>query len=315
VGSSPTLRTKTEPQTLLFDYLVDFEKFLRSKRTKKGYLLADSTVKCKLRIVKSMNRRVNLWDLDAVQRFLDTGEWTEGRKENMAYAYADWCTFKGFLYTPKKYRRSKKLPFVPLEKDIDQLIGGFAYSKYGAFLQLLKETGFRPVEASRIRPMDLDFTRRTVTLNQPAKGSNPRQLRISKKLVSMLTPIIVNKEHNERIWASTSQHISDNFRKKRNKLSQSLGNPIFKQITLRTFRHFKGTQEYARTKDILHVKAVLGHVNIQNTLIYIRLLQEEPDDSFIVRACKDLDEFIESLGNGFEYVSDYQDMKIVRKRK
>ena len=84
MGSSPTPRTKTTPHELVSEYLIDFEKYLRSKRTKKGFLLNDSTVKSKLRISRTMNRRVNLWDLDAVQQFIDTGDWTEGRKENMA---------------------------------------------------------------------------------------------------------------------------------------------------------------------------------------------------------------------------------------
>jgi len=39
------------------------------------------------------------------------------------------------------------MPYVPLEKEIDQLVGVFAHSKYGALLQLMKETGFRPIEA------------------------------------------------------------------------------------------------------------------------------------------------------------------------
>jgi hypothetical protein len=52
------------------------------------------------------------------------------------------------------------LPYIPTEKEIDQLIGGFSDSKYGPFLQLLKETAFRPIEASRLKPMDFDLERR-----------------------------------------------------------------------------------------------------------------------------------------------------------
>jgi hypothetical protein len=57
-------------------------------------------------------------------------------------AYSNWCESKGFVYTPRKYPRQIKLPYVPTEKEIDQLIGGFSASKYGPFLQLLKETAF-----------------------------------------------------------------------------------------------------------------------------------------------------------------------------
>jgi hypothetical protein len=38
------------------------------------------------------------------------------------YAYTDRCTFIGFKYRPRKYPREMSIPYVPLEKDIDQLI-------------------------------------------------------------------------------------------------------------------------------------------------------------------------------------------------
>ncbi len=156
MGSSPTLRTRTEPTA--YDVSgVQFHAYLRNKRTKKGYLLAETTVKSKLIIINTLQRVVNLWDVEQVQRFIDNSDWTNGRKQNVSYAYKDWCEFKGFFFTPQMYRRKRKIPHVPLERDIDQLIGGFANSKYGAFLQLLKETGFRPIEASRLTPQAFDF--------------------------------------------------------------------------------------------------------------------------------------------------------------
>ena len=54
---------------------------------------------------------------------------------------------------------------------------------------------------------------------------------------------------------------------RRNKLAHRLGCLDINRITFKTFRHFKGTMEYHKTKDILHVKNVLGHKNIKNTLV------------------------------------------------
>jgi site-specific recombinase XerC len=44
--------------------------------------------------------------------------------------------------------------------------------------------------------------------------------------------------------------------------------------------------EYHKTKDIMHVKEVLGHKSIQNTMIYINLEQttfQEQNDEFTTR--------------------------------
>ena len=97
--------------------------------------------------------------------------------------------------------------------------------------------------------------------------------------------------------------------------AQRLGNPNLSRITLKTLRHWKATTEYHKTKDILYVKELLGHNSIKNTLIYTHLVDFEDDDQFIVKVAKSLDEFTELLELGFNYVSDFDGMKVLRKRK
>jgi hypothetical protein len=76
--------------------------------------------------------------------------------------------------------------------------------------------------------------------------------------------------------------------------------------------------EYHKTKDIVHVKQLLGHRNIQNTMIYINIekaLFKETDDKFTVRAVKNLDEACKLLEVGFKYECDIEGYKLFRKRK
>jgi len=79
--------------------------------------------------LKNLRKRVNLWDNQAVEDTIREEVWKNGYKNSVVYAYADWLHFHGFEYESKPYYVSSKLPHVPLEKDIDQLIGGFAGSK------------------------------------------------------------------------------------------------------------------------------------------------------------------------------------------
>jgi integrase len=58
------------------------------------------------------------------------------------------------------------------------------------------------------------------------------------------------------------------FVRQRKRTATKLANPRINQITFHTFRHWKATMEYHKTKDILHVIRILGHKNIKNTLIY-----------------------------------------------
>jgi site-specific recombinase XerC len=72
--------------------------------------------------------------------------------------------------------------------------------------------------------------------------------------------------------------------------------------------------EYHRTKDLLHVKERLGHRNINNTLIYTHLVTFD-SDTYTVRVAKDVESAVTLLEAGFEYVTDYGDRKLFRKRK
>jgi len=83
-------------------------------------------------------------------------------------------------------------------------------------------------------------------------------------------------------------------------------------------KEMKGTMEYHKTKDILHVKELLGHKNINNTLIYINLERavfKTSNDEFTVRAVNTLEEACKLLEVGFEYVTDINGKKLFRKRK
>jgi integrase/recombinase XerD len=213
-------------------------------------------------------------------------------------------------WEPPKHKKVRKLPFIPLESELDQLISG-AYKKLATFLQLLKETGMRSGEAWRLNWTHIDLKRGTIRLNEPEKHGNPRMLKISPTLVAMLnTP----PKYSERIFDGKLQSLRRIFRRYRIRMAQKLQNPRLKKITFHTFRHWKATMEYAKTKDILHVMKLLGHKDIKTTLIYTQLMNFESDDYHSATA-KTIEEAGQLVESGFEYVCTYNDVMLFRKRK
>ena len=77
--------------------------------------------------------------------------------------------------------------------------------------------------------------------------------------------------------------------------------------------------EYHYTKDILHVKAFLGHKEIDNTLIYIQLdkslFQKIPEDNFVIRTAHTLEEAVKLGEVGFEPFVTINGVQLFRKRK
>ena len=86
------------------------------------------------------------------------------------------------------------------------------------------------------------------------------------------------------------------------------------QPELHTLRHWRATMEYHKTKDILHVKQLLGHKNINNTLIYTQLISFESDE-YHVKTAKTLQEACELAEVGFEYFTTIDGVQVFRKRK
>jgi hypothetical protein len=76
--------------------------------------------------------------------------------------------------------------------------------------------------------------------------------------------------------------------------------------------------EYHKTKDIIHVKTVLGHKNIESTIKYINIesaLFLTTSDEFTIKTAKTVKEPVKLLKVGFEYVTDQDRLKIYRKRE
>jgi len=68
------------------------------------------------------------------------------------------------------------------------------------------------------------------------------------------------------------------FEDQRRRIAAKLKNPRLLKISFVTLRHWKATMEYAKTKDIVHVMRILGHKNIQNTLVYTHLVDFKDEE-------------------------------------
>ena len=241
-----------------------------------------------------------------------TNGWSDSSKSLCVVIYTTFLKFMNLSWQAPKYKPAEKMPFVPTEADIDQLIAGSGRI-LSTFLQFLKETGARCGEAAWVKWSDVDFERKIVRIT-PEKGSKPRILPISRKLIDMINN---HPRKTDKVWA-TLHSLKSNFYKIRKSLAFKLQNPRLKQISLHTFRHWKATMEYHKTRDILHVQLLLGHRDLRNTLIYINLEQalfQNTDDEFHVKVAQNLDDACKLLEVGFEYVTDMDGAKLFRKRK
>lgn len=72
--------------------------------------------------------------------------------------------------------------------------------------------------------------------------------------------------------------------------------------------------EYHKTRDILHVKEILGHRSLDNTMLYTQLIKFR-DEDFSARVAHNEVEAIQLIEGGYDFVCDFGVNKIFRKRK
>jgi integrase len=287
--------------------IVEYLWFLK----KQGY--AESTITRNVRLLKALSKRGgNLLEPESVKLVIaEQKNWKPTTKEHAVTAYAGFLKMLGKKWSKPRYNRVRKLPFIPHENEVNDLISG-CNRKTCAFVKLLKETGMRSGEAWQLKWTDFNFENRTVSIT-PEKGSNPRMLPLSTDLVAMLKGL---QENSNKVFEGSLRHFRRSFRRQRKRIAEKLKNPRINEITFHTLRHFKATMEYHKTKDILHVKQLLGHKSINSTLLYTQLISFKEND-YYVKVAHSVDEACELVKTGFQYVTgDYSDGgKIFRKPK
>jgi len=273
-----------------------------------GY--SDITIKGYRERLTALSKIANLLKPESVKEAIARQNWSEGTKLIRVSTYNTFASFHGLTWKPPKYKVTHTLPFIPLESEIDNLIAGCG-KKTATLLQLLKETGMRVGEALKLRWIDFDIERNIVAITAEKHGKS-RQLKISAKLAAMLNAMPKRSEliFND-VFDTTAR---GNFDRQRRRIATKLANPRLLHIHFHTFRHWKATMEYAKTKDILHVMQLLGHRKIESTLTYTQLINFETDEYHSATA-KTIEEAQKLIEAGFEYVCDFNDIKLFRKRK
>lgn len=254
----------------------------------------------------------NLLEPDSVKDVIARKKWSVSSKAYAVAAYQKFAKIEKIAWQPPKYKVNQKLPFIPLESEIDSLIA-FCGKKTSTILQLLKETGMRIGEALRLKWIDVDSNSTTIVLNETEKNGIPRMFKVSSKLIAMINNLPKKKETIFAVRFTANLETDFNYQRKR--AAQKLQNPRLLRITFHTLRHWKATMEYHKTKDILHVMQLLGHRNIQNTLIYTQLVKFENENEYHSATAKTVEEAKQLIEAGFEYVTDMEGIKLFKKRK
>lgn len=323
IGEYASVKMKNSPLATVMSEIGKIETIAGTQQEVKGKILeyswwlkkegyAEPTILTRTAMLKILAKEgANLYDPESIKMVIAQQDWKNSSKAIAIIAYRTFAKMSNIPFlNPPKYKEPLKLPFIPLENEIDQLIAACS-KRVATFLQTLKETWARSGEVFQLRWIDIDFKNNTITIT-PKKNGMPRMFKVSNKLISMLNALPRN---SDRVFGNGKiKDMRVCFILQRKRIAAKLKNPRLNAITFHTLRHWGATMEYHRTKDILHIKERLGHRNINSTLVYTHLISFESNE-YHIKVAKTLEEDKELLEAGFEYVTERDGVKIYRKRK
>jgi len=290
-----------------------------------------STIYARRKALESINKVANL--LDPRSNILNTAAVTTylvepDLKRNRAYkliqdlkSFYEW---KGIQWLPCKVRRERSQPFLPRLVDIVLLINSITNRRLAVFLQLLKETGVRSGEAWMLSWDDIDFKSRLVSVKHPEKNSQPRILRISQRLVDMLNSLsrennyVFHKPYDDEFKTMKGlESFRRLFERYRKRIAETHPESNVAKIHFHSFRTWRATMQYLKTRDLEAVMMLLGATNPIHARRYVCLAQALclREDDYVTARATNADEAEELVREGFNFVTEIQSVQIFRKER
>ena len=165
-------------------------------------------------------------------------------------------------------KKSNKLPEILSKKEIEDMVIVTKNFIHRLIIEIIYSAGLRVSEVVNLKWGDIDFQRDIIHIKQ-AKGNKDRIVMLSPKIKKKLKVLDLEKEgyvfitnRGGKYTIRTIEMIVSNAAKKA---------CIKKKVTPHTLRHCFATHLLENGTDIRYIKDLLGHVNLETTMIYTKV--------------------------------------------
>lgn len=174
------------------------------------------------------------------------------------------------LHVPR-VKKSFKLPTILTPQEVHQLIDVTSNLKHKAILSTVYSAGLRVSEAAHLKVSDIHSANMRILVRQ-AKGNKDRYTLLSQNNLLLLRQYW--KAYRPHHWLFpgvpedkhiATRSIQEVFQKSR------VAAGISKPASIHSLRHCFATHLLNHGADILQIKELLGHADIQTTSIYLHL--------------------------------------------
>jgi len=172
-----------------------------------------------------------------------------------------------------KISQPSRVPVVLSVSECKKLISTPLKFKERFLIAFMYSSGLRIGEIARLRIADIDTDRLQIRVVQ-GKGAKDRYVPLSYYIAQTLPKYL--QMHNPTTWLFNSSRRGEAFsvRSIQRVVRQAVKDAgIRKEVTAHTFRHTYATHLIEYGVDLVTIKNVLGHKNIQTTMLYLHVAQ------------------------------------------
>ena len=173
----------------------------------------------------------------------------------------------------KVERQEKKLPVVLSKQEVRALINSISNLKHKAIMALLYGSGLRIGELLELKKTDIDSQRMVVHI-RGAKGKKDRYSVLSENVLDLLRKYYKKYQPKEYLFEGQNGGKYSNESAGQVFKRALLKARINKKATLHTLRHSFATHLLEDGIGIAHIQKLLGHSNINTTLIYTQIAED-----------------------------------------
>lgn len=278
-------------------------------------LLADTTIKPTVRRLKYIAKSCNLNKPEEILVFLAYKKGKNSYIEALANVYNHYVRYNGLEWNKPKIKRTSQPPYLPSTEQLTILCSN-AGNKYCLILNMFKETGLRPIEMQRLQLNWIDQNKGIIQV-ETAKYGLGRNLKLKPSTFEILRAYIAKGNYKPKdTLFPTTKTMRRVFIGIRQRTAKKLHRPEFGKISFYSFRHYFASRLYNLTRDYLLVKQKMGHRRLEQTMTYIHTIADGFDDNdFITAIAKTVEEACKLIEEGYDFVQDFNGIKIYKKRK
>lgn len=183
-----------------------------------------------------------------------------------------------YLHLPE-IKKEKKLPVVLSKEEVWAMLKGCTLLKHKMLIGLLYGCGLRCMEVRSLSLADLDFTRQQLKVVQ-GKGKKDRYVPLSEHLIRGLKLYIESEKPTEYLFGGQfkghiqrgefdSRYSQKGVQWAVKEAAKRAG--ILKDVCVHTLRHTFATHLLEDGLNIVSVQHLLGHENIETTMLYLHI--------------------------------------------